>query len=217
MKRAIIFANGDLNPGPAVDAILNECETCALIGADGGARHLLALDLAPALVIGDMDSLTDAQIAQCEARGASVLRHPPEKDETDLELALLHVAELGAAWVRIIGAMGNRLDQLLANVLLLTLPALSGCDVRLVAGRQTAWLLKPGTHAVTGAAGDTLSLIPLGGAAEGVTTQGLAYPLKDETLAFGPARGVSNVMAGDSASVRVAEGLLLAVHTLGRA
>ena len=120
-------------------------------------------------------------------------------------------------WMRIIGSLGGRLDQMLANIYLLTLPVLENCDVRLVAGRQETCLLIPGTHIVNGMSGDTLSLIPIGGDASGISTEGLVYPLKRETLAFGASRGVSNVMRADAAQITVQTGRLLLVHTLGKA
>ncbi len=215
--RVLIFANGDLNPGPQVDQALEGAGEALIIAADGGARHALALGLAPHIVIGDMDSLSEEELAHCAMLGATLLRYPPAKDETDLELALLYAAGHGAETVRVLGAMGGRLDQTLANILLLTLPALRGRDVRLIAGRQTAWLLWPGEHRLTGQQGDTLSLIPLGGEVTGIVTTGLAYPLRNETLSFGPARGISNVFAAETATIRLAAGMLLAVHTLGRA
>lgn len=215
--QALIFANGDLNPGPLVDRALEGAAGALTVAADGGARHMLALGLAPRVVIGDMDSLTGADLARCAALGAEILRYPAAKNETDLELALLYAAGRGADAMRVIGAMGGRLDQTLANILLLTLPALRGRDVRLVAGRQIAWVLWPGEHRLPGRPGDTLSLIPLGGEAAGVATAGLEYPLRGETLSFGPARGISNVFAADVAGVSLTAGMLLAVHTLGRA
>ena len=215
--RALIFANGDLNPGPLVDAALAFASEALIVAADGGLRHVEACGLSPHVVIGDMDSLAESDLARCQAQGAAILRYPAAKDETDLELALLYATERGAAWLRVIGASGGRLDQTLGNVLLLTLPALAGRDVRLVAGQQAAWLLPPGEHLLQGSAGDTLSLIPLGGDVQGVQTDGLVYPLRTEPLLFGPARGMSNVFAGSTARVRLDAGLLLAVHTLGRA
>ena len=215
---ALVFANGDLNPGPLVDQALAAAdETSLWVAADGGALHAEALGVPIQTVIGDMDSLSEADLARLEAGGAALRRYPPAKNETDLELALLYVVERGAGPVRVIGALGGRLDQTLANVLLLTRPELAGRDIRLVAGQQAAWLLTPGTHPIAGTPGDTLSLIPLGGDALGVTTVGLHYPLRQETLAFGPARGVSNVFEVPQAQVSLDSGLLLALHTLGRA
>lgn len=217
-RRALIFANGDLHPGPLVDeAVAGVGDTGLILAADGGARHVEALELVAHAVIGDMDSLSQDALARHAARGAAIERHPPAKDETDLELALLYAVAQDVSWLRIIGGMGGRLDQTLANVLLLTLPALAGCDARLVAGRQAAWIMKAGVHRLTGAVDDTLSLIPLGGDAVGVYTEGLRYPLRDETLTVGPARGISNVFAAPQATVTVRAGMLLVVHTLGRA
>ncbi len=215
--RAIIFANGDLNPGPFVEDTLAAAADALLIAADGGARHCATVGLVPHVIIGDMDSLAAKDLDDWQTSGAAVHRFPPAKDETDLELALVYAGEQGVDWIRIIGGIGDRLDQTLANVLLLTQPALTGCDMRLVAGRQSAWILHPGTHPIRGAVNDTLSLIPLGGDASGVYTEGLEYPLRDEPLYFGPARGISNVFSADQAVVRVETGLLMVVHTLGKA
>ena len=215
--RALVFANGELNDGPAVQAALSAAADALIVAADGGARLARACGLTPHLVVGDMDSLSDEELGALQAAGVRLQRHPPHKDESDLELALLTVARAGAQWVRVIGAVGDRLDQTLANIALLAMDALSGCDVRLVAGRQMLWLIGAGTHALHGQAGDTISLLPLAGDVRGVTTAGLEYPLRDETLRFGPARGVSNVMTGPHAQVRVRQGTLAVVHTPGRA
>src|SRR5690606_22671608 len=105
----------------------------------------------------------------------------------------------------------------LANMYLLALPSLRDCDVRLVSRAQAAWLWYPGTHTLEGTAGDTVSLIPLDGPVSGIHTENLYYPLNGERLTIGPARGISNVMQGDTAQVSFDGGLLLVVHTLGRA
>lgn len=218
-NHAIIFANGDANDGVMVSRVLATTASALLIAADGGAHVAAAYQLTPHVVIGDMDSVTPEVLAALEAGGAQIIRYPIEKNETDLELALLLAAERGATSVRVIGALGDRLDQTLANVYLLALPALATHDVRIVAGAQEAWLYDASNGACTihGAVGDTLSLLPLGGGVSGVTTEGLYYPLRDEDLRFGPARGVSNVLTHPHATVTARSGVLLIVHTAGRA
>ena len=187
-----------------------------VIAADGGARLAAYYGLAVQTLIGDMDSVEPPTLEQL-TRTAEVLRHPPEKDETDLELALLLAAQRGARWIRVLAALGDRLDQTLGNIYLMALPALHGLDVRLVAGKQEAWLIREGQSSVYGAAGDTVSIIPLSGEARGIRTHNLYYPLHGETLRFGPARGISNVMQATEAQISVREGIVLVVHTLGRA
>jgi len=141
------------------------------------------------------------------------LTFPTHKDETDLELALVQAVRRGADRLVVVGALGGRLDMTLANLHLLAHPALEGCRVEVWHGNQTARVLRPPGGEITGRPGDTVSLIPLDGDAAGVTTRGLAYALRDQPLAFGAARGLSNSMATTTARVVLARGLLLAVHT----
>mgnify|MGYP001182307685 CR=1 FL=1 len=217
MNRAIIFANGDINDGEMVRRVLMFSGESLLVAADGGARVAAHFGQRLDAVIGDMDSADPAQIAELEANGTQVLRHPAEKDETDLELALLWAVDRGATWIRVLGAVGDRLDQTLSNIYLLALPALANCDVRIIAGKEETYLARPGWMFVEGQQGDTVSLLPLNGTVFGVKTEGLHYPLRSEDLYFGPARGVSNVMTHDKAVVYVRSGILLIVHTIGRA
>jgi thiamine pyrophosphokinase len=219
MSKAILVAGGQTESGTAVSVVLDEARTTqyVIVGVDGGTDAALALDLSPTLVIGDMDSISPYILATVEAQHIEIIRHPPEKDETDLELALMEVVQRGATWIRILGAIGNRLDQTIANIYLLGLPILDGIDVKLVAGEQTTWLIGVGKHQLAGKIGDTISLIPFNIDAQGITTNGLKYPLKNETLSLGPARGVSNVIISPKPTVTINQGQLLVVHTIGRA
>lgn len=184
-----------------------------IISADGGAARALSWGLRPDLVIGDMDSLPEAARAILVSEGCRFIEHPRAKDETDLELALVHAAQEGAKEITVLGALGGRLDHSLANILLLTLPSLAGVSVRIAEGEQQALLARGGEVVeLEGARGDLVSLVPLGGDARGVTTRGLAWSLNEDTLHFGSSRGVSNEMTADKAGIQVGEGLLLIVH-----
>lgn len=216
-KQALIFANGSLAAGPLLRETRIAMPGALVIAADGGARLARDSGLAVAVVIGDMDSIDAQTLAQLQAAGAQILRHPPDKDESDLELVLKWAAASGIRCLRVFGALGSRLDQTLANVSLLALPQLRDCDVQLLDGKQRAWLLRPGAHELVGAPGDTVSLLPLHGPAQGLVSDGLRWELRDETLLPGPARGISNLLAGSRASLRFSAGLLLVVHTRGRA
>jgi len=183
-----------------------------LIAADGGGNSLYAAGLAPHLAIGDLDSLDPAAEAAFAAAGAEIRRPPPEKDETDLELALLAAVARGAGLVDVLGALGGRWDMGLANVALLALPELAGRRVRLLDVGQEAFLVRDAA-AIEGAAGDTVSLLPLSGPAHGITTRGLQYPLDGASLFFERTRGVSNVIVAPPAHVSLAGGMLLVVHS----
>ncbi len=209
-KRAVIFANGELNEPESVLRLVHSDDY--LIAADGGGRHCQALGLQPHLLIGDMDSLAPDILTQFQAVGSEVLRYPVNKDFTDLELALLQAKERGAEEILVMAALGQRWDQTLANLLLPAGDAFASVSIRLVDGSQEILLLRPGKWLeLHGQPGDTLSLVPLLGAACGITTQGLEYPLKDENLEFGSTRGVSNVLLEASPRIFLRQGLLVCV------
>lgn len=209
--RAIIVASGYSQDDASWHRWVREGDL--IIGADGGAAQALAWGLVPGFVIGDMDSLPDRTRRALAGQGSQFLEHPRAKDETDLELALSFAAEQGAREIILFGALGGRLDHTLSNLLLLTLPILDGVSVRIIRGREEILLVRGGEQAaVTGSPGDLVSLLPWGGDVHGVTTQGLAWPLVDETLKFGFSRGVSNEMAASQARIQVKAGHLLVVH-----
>jgi thiamine pyrophosphokinase len=209
--RTVIIANGEPPTQSDLHHWLREGDL--LICADGGARTALRYDLYPQRVIGDFDSLTQAELDVLERRGAQLERHPTHKDETDLELTLLYAATTQCEEIVILGGLGGRLDQTVANVMLLAMPQLAHCRVMIAAGNEQTFVLRPGMpFELRGNPGDTISLIPFGGDALGVRTEGLEYPLRDEPLYFGPARGVSNVMLSERATVTFTRGLLLCVQ-----
>lgn len=207
----LIFANGEVGAVEWIRPYL--AEATAVIAADGGSRHLMALNYSPDIVVGDMDSLSPAVHDWLETAAVPRQTHPAAKDETDLELALLYAIDhYDADDLLLFGVLGGRLDQTLANILLLAHPALADRRVTLVTERERAWLVR-GTTEIRGAVGDIVSLIPLGGDVHLKETQGLQWPLNDDTLSFGPARGVSNVMTAPLATVALHSGVLLCIHT----
>jgi thiamine pyrophosphokinase len=208
--RAVIFANGEFTEPQRVRDLLRVDDL--IIAVDGGTRYAWEVGADPQLVVGDLDSLTADEQQRLRSSGVEISSFPPRKDKTDLELALHRAVSEGADSVVILAALGGRLDQTMANLLLLTLPELRNVDVRVVDGRQEAFLIRDGAR-IAGQRGDTVSLIPLKGDAAGITTQGLEWTLDGETLRFGATRGVSNVLAMEQASVRVRQGLLLCVVT----
>jgi thiamine pyrophosphokinase len=228
-KRALIFANGEQIHLAAVRALVRPEDF--KVAADGGLRYLRRLDFQPDLVIGDLDSLEPGEIDRLRDDHVRVEKHPVDKDETDLELAIGATLREGCTDLLIVGALGGRLDMTLANIFLLALPELAAIDARLEDGLEEVFLIRPdvgtsqeagarGTaqarspgRVIDGRPGDRVSLLPLGGPARGIHTSGLVYPLRGETLYPERTRGVSNRMAADQAWVSLGEGLLICIHT----
>ncbi len=214
-RHVAVVANGEFAHPRRLEATLDTAD--AIVAADGAAAWLAAHGRPPDLLVGDMDSVEPALLERLAAGGCRLVRHPAHKDETDTELALHEAVALGARRITLLGALGGRIDHAMANIMLLLMPVLEGIETAIFDGQSRLFLIHAGSPCdgatIAGEAGDVLSLIPLGGDAEGVLTEGLEYPLRDETLAFGPARGVSNVFLGDKARVSLRRGILLAVHT----
>jgi len=186
-----------------------------VVAADGGARHAAALGRSIDRWVGDGDSLGSDGVAALRAAGVPVRLVPVDKDASDTELAVLEALDLGADDVTIVGALGGaRFDHGLANVTLLDAPALVGRQARLLEpGARVSLLHGPSTIVLEGQAGDLVTLLPLGDDADGVTTEGLRYPLADETLSAGRTRGLSNVRLVGRSRISIHGGRLLIVET----
>ena len=211
--QAIVLANGSIDDPVTLRKRLKEWGEAQVVAADGGSRHAEILGLDIDVVIGDLDSIDLETRAALIAAGVRIEISSPEKDEIDLELALLYLANEKVKRIVVLGALGGRLDMTISNVLLLTHPRLASHKIELWQGCQTAWLIRPPGGEIHGREGDALSLVPLDGDAQGITTHKLAYPLQHGTLSFGPARGVSNILTDPVARVEVHAGTLLAIHT----
>jgi thiamine pyrophosphokinase len=183
----------------------------AVVAANGGVEHARALGLRVDVAVGDFDSARRDAVAAAQAAGARIERHPKEKDATDLELALETALSFAPQRVLVVGAGGGRLDHLLAAVLALASPRLDKVEVDAVLGGARLHVVR-GERTLAGEEGELVSLLPVGGAAEGVTTEGLRYPLVGETLEPGSSRGVSNVFAAGLARITLTRGVLLAIH-----
>ena len=211
VRDAVVVVAGGSRP--SARALASLPDGALVIGADRGAEFALAAGLAVEVAVGDFDSISAAGLERLERSGARIERHPAEKEATDLELALAEALSLGARRILVIGAAGGRLDHLLGELSLLASDALAEVEVEVdaVLGRATVNVVR-GERVLAGRVGELVSLLPLHGPASGVTTEGLVYPLRGETLVPGSSRGVSNVFAAEEARVSLERGVLLAVR-----
>jgi thiamine pyrophosphokinase len=197
--------------GPVAPAAIALPAGATVIAADGGAELARAFDLRLELVVGDFDSIA------VEALGSTPLeRHRPDKDATDLELALAAALRLAPERVLVLGGAGGRLDHLLGGLLVLACDAYAGVRVDAQFGSAAVHVIR-GERALYGEPGELVSLFAVGGPAIGVVTDGLVYALDGETLEPGSTRGISNVFAVPEARVRLERGVLLAVRPNGSA
>lgn len=207
---AVIVAGGDPVDGRVVDRLP---PSRWVIAADSGLDDALRLGLAADVVVGDLDSVSRSSLAQAAGAGIPIHRHPVDKDATDLELALLHAVDAGFRNAILIGGAGGRLSHLLGNALAITSERYRSLRIEWHVGPATVFVVRSGHDAgIVGSRGDLVSLVPIGGAASGVTTTGLQWSLADATLDPGSTRGISNTMTGTHATVNADGGVVLAIH-----
>ena len=208
--KAIIFANGEFAP-PLYP--LNIQEGDLVIAADGGSQHCLSLDIQPDVLIGDLDSTDPALVEEWLNDGVEIIQHPEDKDQTDLELAIMLAQDRGARKIVIHGAVGGRLDMTFGNLGLLAHPQLK-TPTTLINGAEEVHLLHSGEMlTLVGEPEEIVSLLPIQPGSSMVSTIGLKYPLKNEPLEFGLSRGISNQLTGKRGTVHLESGLLAVVHT----
>jgi thiamine pyrophosphokinase len=220
LLHAILVGDGDVPPRAELDVAWPGWDGGAglVVAADGGAVKAGRAGLRPDLVVGDADSLTPAEVEELRAAGIPLTLVAAAKDESDLELAALAALERGARRLTLLGALGGpRFDHALANAWLLAHPALVACEVVLLDAVSRIRLIGTGSGGadatLDGRPGDLVTLLPFGGPAAGVVTEGLAYPLRGEDLVPGPARGLSNVRTAARARVGLRTGRLLVIET----
>src|SRR4051794_16734608 len=220
---ALILADGD---GPTRDELDRawpgwDAALGLVVAADGGARLAARLGVRIDRWVGDGDSLGADALERLEAEGVPIERARPDKDESDTELAVGAALREGADGIVIVGGLGGRrVDHALANVGLLAMPELTNRMAVILDRRSRLTLIQapgpagaPVNRPLPGRAGDLVSLLPLGRGVEGVTTRGLDYPLDDEPLPAGGARGLSNIRSATDAEVTVKAGWLLVVES----
>ncbi|MBT3322151.1 MAG: thiamine diphosphokinase [Anaerolineae bacterium] len=203
-KRALLFINGDLPNRDAARKIIQDDDF--IIAVDGGTRHALNLGLVPSVIIGDLDSVDLTGLDETK-----IIQYPADKDETDLELALEYAINAGYEQIRLIGALGGRLDQTLGNLSLLTDESYAGVDLRIDDGVEEAFFICDQAQ-IHVRIGDLVSLIPWGNPVTGICTEGLRWQLSNESLYPHKTRGISNEAIAALIHIQIEDGLLLIVH-----
>ena len=196
--RAVIIGNGDIKDYEYIKGKISE--TDFIICADGGYNHALKIGITPDVLLGDFDSASGFEDV------ADRIEYPMRKDFTDGELAVMYAVEHGYDSVALIAMTVDRLDHTMADILLL-----DKCRNGVVIDDNNEIYLLKDKLSINGKKGQTLSIIPINGDAQGITTSGLEYPLCDETLYFASSRGISNVMLADKCEITIKNGMALVI------
>ena len=193
-------------------------QDAVIIAADGGWRLCHRLGVKAAVLVGDMDTLTPDEVATAQSQGTEGRCFPSDKDQSDLELAILAAYRMGARRMTLLGALGGQWDHCLANLLApLSLCQSLGVWGRLVTGSAEIYLLHPGSYRLCDKAGCRISVSSLSQQVKGLTLRNFAYSLQNSSLTRQQTLGLANTLTAPEATISLDSGelLLTIVRTSG--
>lgn len=207
---AVVIGGGSLDP----DAVAGLPADTVIVAADSGLDHAVAAGLHPAVLVGDLDSISAAGRMWAYEHGVRTVNAPTDKDVTDTEMALQAALDVpGIDQLTLVGGVGDRLDHLLGTLLALGHHRLAEVpNVRAFIG-STQCAVVHGGHSASLQLGPrrTFSVLALHGAATGVGVSGARWALHDATLGAAEARGVSNESIDDWVTVSAVTGVVTVV------
>ena len=207
-RTAVIFLGGS---APSREA-LSHIDPHVVIAADSGYAHARGLGIEVHVLIGDLDSIAQEDLAHAESAGAQIVTAPREKDQTDTELAIDWAVKHGFDHVHLVYGGGDRFDHHLGAVNSMSNPTLAGKRVTASIGKAQVYVMHgPTAITITADIGTSVGLIPVGGDAVDVTTSGLRWPLDGETLHSWSSRGVSNLASSREIEVTIRRGVLFVI------
>ena len=208
MTTALVFAAGPVL-GEGALSWLRCIDTPFLIAADSGYDRAIHHGFDVDVLVGDLDSISASGLEHAQEAGVEILRMAADKDITDLEAALAHAAGLPITRLVVVASMMGRVDHALGVIATLSAPW--GVPTEASLDNARGYVVRNQLDLVL-PIGTTVSLLALGGEAQGVSTRGLVYPLREETLSASVARGVSNQVARPNISITVRDGAVLVLH-----
>lgn len=183
------------------------------IGVDKGTQYLLKSQIIPNMAIGDFDSITEEELENYKFNLPNIQIFKPEKDETDMELAIHYALKKNPSKIRIFAATGGRLDHLFANVfILLHQFSAKNTTIEIIDRQNSIEVKQPGEYMIEN---DPLykyiSFIPLT-VVEGLSLRGFKYELTNHTVPFGSTLCISNELIQDNGNFSFTNGILLVIR-----
>ena len=206
MKSCVIFAGGEQVSKNCVD--FDETENSLVISADRGFLLAEKFGIKSDIIIGDFDSLGAVPEFDSE-----VITFPPEKDDTDLMLAVKEGLKRGCEKFVLYGCLGGRLDHTLGNLQTLAYLVEKGATGKIVSENEIIQLVPKGKYIVNNQRGFSLSLLSFSEKVSGLTIKGTKYRLENGTISNSFPIGISNAITDESAEISFESGELLVIQS----
>ena len=211
--RTVIVNGGNIDYDFAL-SFLKEYPYDYLIAADKGMEFLKAAGICPDEIVGDFDSAGLQVLSYFEEKKILIRKFRPQKDSTDMEIAMETAVERGSTSILVLGATGTRLDHVLGSIRNLSIPLKAGIACEIVDTHNRIRMIeKPLIIKREEQFGKYVSLLAHAGTVEGLTLEGFFYPLQDFCLGTDSALGVSNEITGEIARISFRSGRLLVIES----
>lgn len=213
-KCAVIISGGALDDAFALD-VLNGTEDRLVIGVDAGVKFLYRNRILPDYIVGDFDSLPDEIVTYYKEETKVPIREfNPVKDASDTEIAIRLGMTLGCEKLIILGATGNRMDHMWANVQSLSIALKAGVEAEILDGWNRIRLIDGRTVLKREEAfGKYFSIFPLGSNVMDLSITGAKYPLSHYTLTSSCSMCVSNEFDDDEVVIDFPIGVVILMET----
>jgi thiamine pyrophosphokinase len=185
-------------------------------GVDRGVFTLLSKGIVPQAAFGDFDSVSRDEMEKIREAVKEIKLFNPEKDETDMELAIIWALKQEPAAIKIYGGTGGRLDHFFGNVQLLIGPLLEGgsTHIELIDSRNIIYAKGPGTYPVLPLENmKYVSFVPVTSHIKDLTLEGFKYPLKNKFVPLGSTLCISNELNHDYGTFSFTEGIIMVIRS----
>ncbi len=208
---AILICGGSLSVAFLLE-VIKQKKGAVVYAVDGGLTVAHEAGVVPDVLVGDFDTADEQLVSRYEVICETV-RHRPEKDATDTELAIEEAMSRGADNIVLLGATGSRMDHTLANIHMLYKILLQGKEACILNENNRITLHNRSFRRKKDALfGRYVSFLPLFYDVQEVSLSGVKYPLEKKTLMAGTSLGVSNEAVGEEIEVSFSAGFLLMIE-----
>ncbi len=213
MKHFLIVAGGEIEDA-FVCRIIQEEHPTSVIAVDCGMDFFYRNKKMPDVIVGDFDSAEPESLTYFRRQGVRIKELSPMKDDTDTEAALRLALQMGAERITLLGAIGSRIDHMLANIELLGIGLMAGVPMVMMDAKNKIRMADTGlTIKKCEQHGTYVSLLPYTPEVTHLTLRGFKYPLNDVILRGFCSLGISNEIIEEEAEILFGSGILLVMET----
>ncbi|MDR7869898.1 MAG: thiamine diphosphokinase [Tissierellaceae bacterium] len=209
--KGLIVSSGKINDYTLLNNLIEENDY--IVCADGGLDHLMQIDKIPNVILGDLDSISELGIKYLKENKIKLEKYPSIKDNTDTELAIIYLVNMGIDSITLIGGSGTRLDHTIANIFLLRRFNKDGHLLRIIDDNNIISYVVDRIE-IKKRQGWFVSIVPLNFEGINVNLLGFKYKLTNKHIEFGSTLGISNELVQDTGVVEINEGEALVFESI---